>query len=129
LHSSKNLHHGRSKSTVPTGHKQKNFSFHFKRYNLTIRAVSFFETFCACSPSSLGKDPTIKIPKKKKICFLLLELEMANLSIFLRKNDLHPLGVKLNDMAWNDLLTQNEKQPSFFNHQKLQKVTKNFLEL
>jgi hypothetical protein len=27
------------------GTSKKNFSFHFKCYNLTIRAVNFFETF------------------------------------------------------------------------------------
>jgi hypothetical protein len=46
------------------GTVEKNFSFHFKRYNLTIREVNFFETFCTCSPSSLGQDPIVKIPKK-----------------------------------------------------------------
>jgi hypothetical protein len=66
---------------------KKNVSFHFKRYNLTIRAVNFFETFCACSLSSLGQDPMAKIPKKDFFVFLffLLGLEMADLSIFLRK--------------------------------------------
>jgi hypothetical protein len=66
---------------------KKNFSFHFKRYNLTIRAVNFFETFCACSPSSLRQDPTVRIPKKDLFLFLFLflELEMVDLSIFLRK--------------------------------------------
>jgi hypothetical protein len=45
---------------------KKNFSFHFKRYNLTIRAVNFFETFCTCSPSSLVQDPALKNPKIEK---------------------------------------------------------------
>jgi hypothetical protein len=58
------LHQRRSKSDVPIGHKKKNFSFHFKRYNLTIRAVNFFETFCTYSPCSLGQDLTIKNAKK-----------------------------------------------------------------
>jgi hypothetical protein len=31
------------------------------------------------------QDPTVKIPKIEKIPFLLTELEMADLSIFLRK--------------------------------------------
>jgi hypothetical protein len=62
------------------GTVEKNFSFYFKCYNLTIRAVSFnltiravsfnltiravnfFETFCTCSPSSLVQDPTVEIP-------------------------------------------------------------------
>jgi hypothetical protein len=64
---------------------KKNFSFHFKRYNLTLRLVNFFETFCTFSPSSLEQDPTVKIPKKDFFSFLLLELEMTDLSIFLRK--------------------------------------------
>jgi hypothetical protein len=63
LHSSKNLHHKRSKSVVPAKHKQKKLFFHFKRYNLTIHLVNFLETFCTYSPSSLGQDPTAKIPK------------------------------------------------------------------
>jgi hypothetical protein len=37
------------------GTVEKNFSFYFKRYNLTIRAVNLFETFCTYSPSSLGQ--------------------------------------------------------------------------
>jgi hypothetical protein len=79
------LHLGRSMSLPGT--MEKNCSFHFKRYNLTIRAVNFFETFFTCSPSSLGQDTTVKIPKKDFFIFifLLLELEMADLSIFLRK--------------------------------------------
>jgi hypothetical protein len=43
------------------GTREKNFSFHLKRYNLTIRAVNVFETFFTCSPSSLAQDLTIKI--------------------------------------------------------------------
>jgi hypothetical protein len=63
--------------------------------NLTINAIDFFETFCTCSPNSLGQDPTVKIPIFYFILlFLLLELEMADLSIFLEKKNLHPLGVK-----------------------------------
>jgi hypothetical protein len=46
------------------GTREKNFSFHFKRYNLTIRAVNVSETFCTCSPSSLGQDLTVKSAKK-----------------------------------------------------------------
>jgi hypothetical protein len=63
-----------------------NFSFYFKRYNLTIRTVNFFEVFSTCSPSSLVQDPMGKFPKIEKFPFLLTELEMADLSIFLRKN-------------------------------------------
>jgi hypothetical protein len=36
------------------GTVENNFSFHFKRYNLTIRTVNFSKTFFTCSPSSLG---------------------------------------------------------------------------
>jgi hypothetical protein len=43
---------------------EKNFSFHFKHYNLTIRVVKCRETFCTCSPSSLVQDPMIKSEKK-----------------------------------------------------------------
>jgi hypothetical protein len=35
------------------GTREKNFSF-------PIRAVNFCETFCTCSPSSLGQDLTVK---------------------------------------------------------------------
>jgi hypothetical protein len=46
------------------GTVEKNFSFHFKRYNLTIRAVNFCETFWTYSYSSLGQDLTVKSAKK-----------------------------------------------------------------
>jgi hypothetical protein len=42
------------------GTVEKNFSFHFKCYNLTIHAVKCRETFCTCSPSSLVQDPIVK---------------------------------------------------------------------
>jgi hypothetical protein len=45
-------------SLLGTG--KKNFSFHFKRYNLTIRAVNFCETFCTCSSGNPGQDPTVE---------------------------------------------------------------------
>jgi hypothetical protein len=66
LRSSKNLHWRRSNSVVPAGYKGKNFSLHFKRYNLTIWMVNFCETFFSCSPSSLGQDPTVESAKKYK---------------------------------------------------------------
>jgi hypothetical protein len=56
---------GQSLLSLP-GTVEKNFSFHFKRYNLTIRAVNFFETFCTCSTSSLVQDLTVKITKIEK---------------------------------------------------------------
>jgi hypothetical protein len=43
---------------------EKSFSFHFKLYNITIRAVNFCETFWTCSCNSLGQDLTVKIAKK-----------------------------------------------------------------
>jgi hypothetical protein len=46
------------------GTVEKNFFFHFKRYNLTIRAVKCRETFCTCFPSSLVQDPTVESEKK-----------------------------------------------------------------
>jgi hypothetical protein len=65
--------------------RAQQFSFHFKHYNLAIRVVNLIEIFYTCSPSSLVQDPTVKILKIEKIPFLLTELEMADLSIFLRK--------------------------------------------
>jgi hypothetical protein len=58
---------------------KKNVSFHFKRYNLTIRAVNFFETFCACSLSSLGQDPWAR---------------NGRFEHFFEKNDLPPSKIK-----------------------------------
>jgi hypothetical protein len=45
---------------------EKNFFLNFKRYNLTIRAVNFCETFWTCSCSRLGQDLTVKSAKKFK---------------------------------------------------------------
>jgi hypothetical protein len=45
------------------GTVEKNFYFHFKRYNVTIRAVKCHKTFCTCSPSSLVQDPTVESAK------------------------------------------------------------------
>jgi hypothetical protein len=64
---------------------EKNFSLNFKHYNLTIRAVNFFETFFTCSPSRLEQDLMVNIPKIDFFPFLLTELEMADFSIFLIK--------------------------------------------
>jgi hypothetical protein len=75
------------------GTRKENFSFHFKRYILTIREVNFFETFCTCSPSNLRQDFTVKSAKNYfYFSFELLELEMADLKWFFERNDLHPLG-------------------------------------
>jgi hypothetical protein len=73
---------------------EKNCSFNFKHYNLTICAVNFRETFCTCFPSSLGQDPIVEVQKSEKNSFGLLELEMVNLECFFEKNGLGPLGVK-----------------------------------
>jgi hypothetical protein len=48
------------------GTGKKSFSFYFKHYNLTIRAVNLFEFFCTYSPSSLGQDPMVKSAKTLK---------------------------------------------------------------
>jgi hypothetical protein len=86
---------GQSLLSLP-GTVEKNFYFYFKHYNLTIRAINFFETFCTCSPNSLVQDPTVESAKKwKKNSFGLLELEMADLECFWRKTPLGPLGVNI----------------------------------
>jgi hypothetical protein len=93
---------GQSLLSLP-GIVEKNFSFHFKRYNLTIRAVKCHKKICICSPSSLVQDPTIESAKKwKKNSFGLLELEMADLERFWRK---HPLVLKglIKKLSWNSL--------------------------
>jgi hypothetical protein len=54
---------GQSLLSLP-GTMEKYFSFHFKSYNLTIRAVKCRKTFCTCSPSSLVQDPTVEKAKK-----------------------------------------------------------------
>jgi hypothetical protein len=56
---------GQSLLSLPDTVK-KNFSFHFKRYNLTIRAVKCCETFCTCFPNSLVQDPMVESAKKYK---------------------------------------------------------------
>jgi hypothetical protein len=56
-----------------------------KKLFFPIRAVSFCETFCTCSPSSLGQDLKFN---KNAILFIylfsfgLLELEMVVLNVF-----------------------------------------------
>jgi hypothetical protein len=77
---------------------EKNFSFHFKRYNLTVHAVKCHEIFYTCCLSILVQDPTVKSAKNEKKSFGLLELEMADLEHFWRKTPLGPLGVKPNSL-------------------------------
>jgi hypothetical protein len=67
------------------GTVEKKFSFHFKRYNLIIRAVNFCETFWTCSCSSLGRDLMVKSAKNEFFLVGLLELETANLECFFGK--------------------------------------------
>jgi hypothetical protein len=47
-----------------------------KYYSFPIRVVNFCETFCTCSPSSLGQDYMVIFS------FGLLELGMAVLDVF-----------------------------------------------
>jgi hypothetical protein len=75
---------GQSLLSLP-GTVEKYFSFHFKRYNLTLRVVKCRETFCTCSLSSLVQDPTVETAKSEKNLFGLLELKMADLERFWRK--------------------------------------------
>jgi hypothetical protein len=71
------------------GTRENNFSFHFKRNYLTIRAVKFCEIFFTCSPSSLGQDPTVEVQNgSKKNSFGPLQQEMAVLGCFLRNKGL-----------------------------------------
>jgi hypothetical protein len=75
------------------GTVEKNFSLHFKRYNLTICAVNFYETFCTCSPSSLGQDPTVE-SEKSDFFFIWASSGRVLFGGFFEKNGLGPLGVK-----------------------------------
>jgi hypothetical protein len=72
------------------GTVKKNFSFHFKRYNLTIRVVKCRETFCTCSPSSL-----VQLKVKKSEFFFIWASWAPNgrFGAFFEKNTLGPLGV------------------------------------
>jgi hypothetical protein len=60
------LHQRRSKSTLPVGQRVKKLFFPLQCYNLTIRAVKFCKTFCTCSSSSIGQDPTVESIKSEK---------------------------------------------------------------
>jgi hypothetical protein len=77
------------------GTRKKNFSFHFKRYYLTIRKINFFEFFCTCSSSSIVQDPTIKITKIEKKSIFAYWARNGRFEHFLEKNDLRLLGVKI----------------------------------
>ena len=79
------------------GTREKNFSFQFKCYNLTICVVNFFETFYTCFPSTLRQDLIVKIAKKKMFFFCLDFLSYRNGRFeffFLEKKELHPLGFR-----------------------------------
>jgi hypothetical protein len=68
------------------GTMEKNFSSHFKRYNLIFCAVNSCKTFSTCSSSSLRQDLLVKSAKNNLFfLFGLLELEMADLECFLKK--------------------------------------------
>jgi hypothetical protein len=60
---------GQSLLSLP-GTVEKNFSFHFKRYNLTTRVVKCRKKFCTCFPSSLVQDPMVKSAKSEKKYYL-----------------------------------------------------------
>jgi hypothetical protein len=68
---------------------EKNFSSHFKRYNLTIRAVNFCETFWTCSCSSLGQDLTVKSAKKWKKISWTSSARNGRFGVFFGKNTPH----------------------------------------
>jgi hypothetical protein len=76
------------------GTSKKDFSFHFKRYNLTIRVVNFFEIFCTCLPNSLRQELIVKIPKKEIFFVFASWARNGKFEHFFEKNDLHPLEVK-----------------------------------
>jgi hypothetical protein len=86
-----------SNSDVPLGQKKKKHFFHFKRYNLIIRAVNFCETFCTCSLTARSYNW-----KCKRVIFFsfgLLNLEVAVFGVLLEKKGLCLLGVKIHYMA------------------------------
>ena len=74
------------------GTREKNFFFHFKRYNLTIHVVNFCKTFCTCSPSSLGQDPTIESAKSEKKFICASSTRNGKFEVFFEQNGLSPLG-------------------------------------
>jgi hypothetical protein len=83
---------GQTLQSLP-GSRKEFYFFHFKHYNLIVHAVNVSETFCACSPSVLGQDLTVKIAIFFFFLFGLLEPEMVDLRCFFEKNDLRPLGI------------------------------------
>ena len=91
------LYHKWSKSVVPDGHNQKNFSFYFKCYNLTIPAVNVFEAFCTCSSNSLGQDVIFKILEFFILFYFFASwARNGRFEHFFEKNDLRPLEVNVN---------------------------------
>jgi hypothetical protein len=88
LHSSKILHQKQSNSallSVP-GTREKKFSSNFKHYNLTIRVVNFYKTFCTCSPSSLGQDPMVESARKTSSFFIwTTQARNGNFGVFFEK--------------------------------------------
>jgi hypothetical protein len=77
-----------------SGTVEKDFSFHFKHYNLTIRAVKCRKTFCTCSPSSLVQDLAVESEKKWKNFIWASWARNGRFGVFFEGNTLGPLGVK-----------------------------------
>ena len=57
--------------------------------------VNFFEIFCACSPSILVQDPTVKISKIEKNSIFAYWARNGRFEHFFEKNDLRLLGINL----------------------------------
>jgi hypothetical protein len=74
---------------------EKSFFFHFKRYNLTIHAVNFCETFCTCSSSSLGQDLTIESAESKLFSIWASWVRSGSFGVFFEKKSLCPLTPKI----------------------------------
>jgi hypothetical protein len=97
LHSSKSFPKGRQTLLSLLGTRKKNFSFHFKRNYLIIRAVKFCEFFCICSPGSLGQDPTIESAKNNNFKFIWASsARNGSFGVFFEKK-----GVKLAPLSWH----------------------------
>jgi hypothetical protein len=77
------------------GHRGKNFSFHFKHYNLIINAVNFCKTFCTCSSNSLGQDPIVESAKNWKKFICASWARNGKFGVFFEKNGLGPIEVNM----------------------------------
>jgi hypothetical protein len=83
---------------------EKNFSFHFKRYNLTIRVVKWRETFFTCSPSSLVQEPMVENAKSEKNFIFSSWARNGRFGAFFEKNTLGPLGVKFDKIFFKKII-------------------------